>query len=74
MTTSLIETLLKAVGGFGISEYQKNRLTTEALKDGELMLILPCSITESGVLGYQNGQVAITKSTIVLDKQVSHHK
>lgn len=65
MSGSIIDMLLKAIGGFGITEYQKNQLTAEALKDGELLSIIPCSIKESGMWGYQAGQVAITKTTVV---------
>ncbi len=65
MFDSLGEELFKKIGGFGITEYQKNRLTKEALKHGELFALVPCSSGESGVLGYQNGQVAITKSMII---------
>lgn len=56
---------MKALGGFGITSYQKNRLTEEALKDGKLIALIPCSLKESGVLGTQSGMVAITKKTVV---------
>ncbi len=62
---SISEMLLKALGGFGITEFQKNRLTAEALKDGELIALIPCTIKESGILGNQSGLVAITKKSVI---------
>lgn len=62
---SMIESLMKALGGFGITEFQKNQLTKEALKDGPVLAIIPCSNKESGAWGYQDGLVAITKTTVV---------
>lgn len=66
---SIPEILLKSLGGFGITEFQKNRLTKKALEDGELIALIPCSIKESGLLGWQSGLVAITRKSIIFGQK-----
>lgn len=62
---SITDSLIKALGTFGINEFQKNRLTEEALKDGDIIAIIPCAIKESGLWGYQDGKIAITQKNII---------
>lgn len=62
--SSIPEMLFKALGGFGITQYQKNRLKKKALNDGDLVDLIPCALKESGVFGEQAGLIAITNNSV----------
>ncbi|QDW23487.1 hypothetical protein FFJ24_001040 [Pedobacter sp. KBS0701] len=68
MWGKIFEQVAKGIATAGVKEYQKHQLNKEAEKHGDILASIDCTITESGIVGWQGGRLVITKDAMLFSQ------